>query len=140
METFFAIDIGENLLQDFFVERFRHVCKNCLLGIEGNVSKKNLVPKWCFLIFALTFSDFEQNCFWLPAEKLRHSRQNCSQVYVARFRRKRLFRKYSTFHIDVGFWPNFFSFRWQLFGRGIEKAFKGPEQPVWNENLIWEEF
>ena len=42
LETFFAFDVGENLLADFFVKRLRHVCKNCLLGIEENVSKKNV--------------------------------------------------------------------------------------------------
>ena len=92
------------------------------------------------VIFALLFWDFEQNCFWLLAEKLWHCRQNCNYVYVARFRRKRFFWKYSTFHIDVGFRPNFFSFRWQLFVRGIKKAMNVPEKEFWDKILISEEF
>ena len=60
------------------------------------------------MIFALPFSDFEQNCFCLLAEKLLHSRQFCTQVYVTRVRRKQLFSNYSTLYIDVRLWPDFF--------------------------------
>ena len=95
LKTFFYFDIGEKLLEEFFVKRFRHVCKNCLLGIEEKVSKKNFFPKWFFMIFALPFSDFDENCFWLLAEKLRHSGKNCTQAYVAGFRRKQSFWNYS---------------------------------------------
>ena len=84
---------------------------------RGERFEEKLFPKWLSMIFALAFSEFEQNCFWLLAEKLRHSRQNCPRVYVARFRRKQGFWNYSILYIDVGHWPVFL-FSLRTFGQG----------------------
>ena len=92
------------------------------------------------VIFALHSSDLEQNCFWLLVGKFRHCMQNWTQVYVARFRRKQLFRKYSTLHIDVGFWPIFFCFRWKLLGRGVDFAINLPEKHFWDKNWFESSF
>ena len=118
----FSFDIGEKLLEDFFVQRFRHDCKNCLLRSEENVSRKNNFSK--MVIFALPFSDFEQTCFWLLAEKFRHSRQNYTQVYVARLRRKQLFWKYSALYIDAAFRTKFCLFSLTTFRQGCRNCIK----------------
>ena len=107
---------------------------------RGERFEEKRFPKWLFMLFALHFSDFDQNCLWLLAEKLRHSRQNCTRVYVARFRRKQGFWNYSTLQIDVGLWTVFFCFRWKRFGRGVEFAINVPEKQFSDKILIWEEF
>ena len=94
------------------------------------------------VIFALLFSDFEQNCFWLLAEKLWHSRQNCNHVYVARFRGKQGFWNYSILYIDVGLWPVFlFSLKTFRQGRRICNQRAG-EAVIWikiwfDRSFIW---